>query len=59
MKKEKRIVKFNGGAGAILCNRCRVIIYSGINGEGVGGRPITKEDMESEEPIYCEKCQKK
>lgn len=54
----KRIVKFNGGYMCVLCNGCRVIIYSGIPGEGVGGRPITKEDMESKDPIYCEKCQK-
>lgn len=43
-----RIKKFNGGAGAILCNGCRVIVKQG-NG-------ITKEDWESCEPLFCVKC---
>jgi hypothetical protein len=46
-----RIKKFNGGEGAILCNRCRVIIKEGWT-------QITKEDWASDEPIYCEDCLK-
>lgn len=44
-----RIKKFNGGAGAILCNGCRVMVRQG-NG-------ITKEEWESDEPLFCMKCQ--
>jgi hypothetical protein len=49
MEKLKRIKKFNNGNGAILCNGCRVIVKEGWNN-------ITKEDWESEEPVFCEKC---
>jgi hypothetical protein len=44
----ERIKKFNGGKGAILCNGCRVIVKQG-NG-------ISKEDWESDEPLFCIKC---
>lgn len=42
-----RIVKFNGGAGAILCNGCRVIVRE----------HLTKEEIEDETPVFCRKCQ--
>jgi len=29
-KKLKPIIKFNGGRGAILCNKCSVIIKEGL-----------------------------
>jgi hypothetical protein len=64
---EKRIRKFNGGAGAILCNGCNVIIWEGFEGNAFqearlrrlwpNCKPlISKEAWESEEPLYCEKC---
>jgi len=31
MKKEKIIYKFNGGLGAVLCNNCHAIIWTGNN----------------------------
>ncbi len=40
----KAIVKFNGGYGALLCNRCRKIIATGIR----------HEDVEH----YCDECKK-
>lgn len=59
MKSEqKRIKKFNGGRGAILCNKCRVIVKEGfVVAEGPFGQ-ITHEDWQSEEPIYCKDCKK-
>ncbi len=44
----KRLIKFNGGAGAILCNRCKVIVKQGDG--------ISKEDLKSTEPLFCIKC---
>jgi hypothetical protein len=70
MKKEIRIKKFNGGAGALLCNKCRTIIKEGFF-ESVwaveahkrrGTYPdglITKEDWASKEPMYCDECKSK
>lgn len=46
---ETRLKKFNGGKGAILCNKCRAIVKQGDG--------ITKEDWESTEPLICAKCQ--
>jgi ferredoxin len=51
---EKAIVKFNGGALALLCSSCRVIIKT--------GKDFTPEEMEFTlndkhlDPQYCEKC---
>jgi hypothetical protein len=46
MKEYKNaIVKFNGGAGALLCNGCRVIIDYGFK----------HKDVEH----YCSKCEGK
>lgn len=49
MEKVKPIIKFNGGIGAILCNKCRVIIKD----------RLTKEEFEGKtDLLYCEKCKK-
>lgn len=48
-KEIKPIIKFNGGRGAILCNKCSVIIKSGLTKEEVRG----KTDL-----LYCYQCLK-
>jgi len=49
MKKLKPIIKFNSGSGAILCNKCRIIIKSNL----------TKNEWEGHTPLlFCEKCAK-
>ena len=52
----KRLKKFNGGLGAILCNGCRVILKSGF-----GCRPnqISEEDWQSNKPIFCKRCEQR
>lgn len=45
--KYKPIIKFNGGYGAILCNKCRIIIKDGLSPEEFLG----KTDL-----ILCNKC---
>ena len=46
----KPIIKFNNGYGAILCNRCRVIIKENL----------TKEEFEGNtDLLLCEKCLEK
>ena len=43
----KPIIKFNGGYGAILCNKCRIIIKAGL----------TKDEFEGKtDLIWCDKC---
>jgi hypothetical protein len=62
-----RVKKFNGGAGAILCSECRVILKEGFLGndwaEAVNkkkgtypGGLISKEDWDLEEPMFCSSC---
>ena len=48
-----RIKKYNSSNGAILCNGCRVIVK-----EGFGDEPtqISKEDWQSNEPLFCKEC---
>ena len=47
MKEIKPIIKFNNGRGAILCNKCRVIIKEDLNkGEYEG-----KTDL-----LFCKEC---
>lgn len=46
-QKFKPIIKFNGGYGAILCNKCRVIIKSGLTPEEFLG----KTDL-----VLCHEC---
>lgn len=45
--KVKPIIKFNGGAGAILCNKCRVIIKENLT---------LDEFMGKTNLIYCKNC---
>lgn len=54
--KEKAIFKFNGGLGALLCSKCRVIIKI--------GKDFTEQEIKAIKygvyypPQYCEKCKK-
>ena len=43
----KPIIKFNGGIGAIICNKCRVIIKEHLTKEEIEG----KTDL-----LYCDDC---
>jgi hypothetical protein len=43
----KPIIKFNGGAGAILCHKCSRIIKENLTKEEIEG----KTDL-----MYCDKC---
>ena len=43
----KPIIKFNGGAGAILCHKCGRIIKENLTREEADG----KTDL-----MYCDKC---
>ena len=47
MKEIKPIIKFNNGRGAILCNKCRVIIKEDLNKEEYEG----KTDL-----LFCKEC---
>jgi len=42
LRKRRSIIKFDGGQGALLCNRCKVILRSGFD----------HEDREH----YCDDC---
>jgi len=45
----KPIIKFNNGNGAILCNKCSVIIKENL----------TKEEFEGKtDLLFCSKCEK-
>lgn len=54
MTQQTAIFKFNGGAGALLCSKCKVIIKI--------GKDFTEEEKQSIKgyiklpSIYCEKC---
>lgn len=62
-----RVKKFNGGAGAILCSYCSVILKEGFalnlhaveyykkHSKDFDGL-ITEEDWASDEPMFCEEC---
>lgn len=65
--KYERIKKFHGGSGAILCSECSVILKEGFEDNAwaiavhkkQGTYPeglITKDDWDSEEPIFCQEC---
>jgi hypothetical protein len=58
MEKEKAIVKFNGGLGALLCSKCRVIIKTGIDFNEEELKYI-REEINYLEPQYCEACKLK
>ena len=47
LKGPKPIIKFNGGYGAILCNKCHIIIKSGLTQKEFSG----KTDL-----VWCDKC---
>lgn len=57
MPKETAIFKFNGGLGALLCSKCRVIIKT--------GKDFTEEEKQAIKgkiyypPQYCENCKNK
>jgi hypothetical protein len=54
---EKAIFKYNGGLGALLCSKCRVIIKT--------GKDFTEEEIMAIKgkidmpPQYCNKCKNK
>lgn len=54
MPKETAIFKFNGGLGALLCSKCRVIIKT--------GKDFTEQEIKAIKgeiklpPQYCGKC---
>jgi len=69
-KKDQRIRKFNGGAGALICSKCSVIVKEGWDSsewaieyhKRRGTYPdglITQADWDSKEPLFCEKCKNK
>jgi len=45
VRKFKKVVKYNGGIGALLCNGCRIVIATGFNHE--------------DKKHYCIKCKSK
>ena len=49
LTENKPIIKFNGGIGAILCNKCSVIIKQNLTKEEFKG----KTDL-----LLCDKCKK-
>ena len=51
-----RIKKFNSSYGAILCNKCSIIVKEGFSDEGIDPRRITAKDWKSNKPLYCDKC---
>jgi len=56
MEKERLIVKFNGGRGAILCSGCRVIIKEGPEFTPLELQYIRGE-LEYDLPVqFCEQC---
>jgi hypothetical protein len=46
LKSDKPIIKFNSGALALLCNKCRTILMTG------------KQCLDVKEAQYCENCNK-
>jgi hypothetical protein len=55
MKKEKAIVKFNGGRLAILCNNCITIVKVGKDFTEEEIR-FAKGEIKHIDPVYCDKC---
>jgi len=59
MEKERLIVKFNGGRGAILCSGCRVIIKEGPDFTPLELQYIRGE-LDYDLPVqFCEQCTNK
>ena len=44
------IIKYNNGYGAILCNKCRIIIKENLSHDEIQG----KTDL-----LYCQTCERK
>ncbi len=68
MEEYYRIKKFNGGAGAIICSECSIILKEGFVGntwaeevhKKKGTYPeglISSADWASNEPMFCKDCQ--
>lgn len=55
---KKLIIKFNGGALAILCSKCRVIIKTGEDFTEEE-KLYVKGDIKSLPSQFCEKCKNK
>ena len=55
--KERLIVKFNSGLGAILCSGCRKIIKIGREFNNEEKKYIIGE-IQYLPPQYCDKCKK-
>jgi len=45
----KPIIKYNNGSGAILCNKCRIIIKSNLTKDEFNGKT---------QLLFCSKCGK-
>ena len=59
MEKERLIVKFNGGRGAILCSGCRVIIKEGPDFTPLELQYI-RGKLDYDLPVqFCEQCTNK
>jgi hypothetical protein len=56
--KEKLVVKYNNGNGAILCSECRVIIKTGKD-YTEEERQYAVGDLEYLPPQFCETCKQK
>ena len=54
---ERAIFKYNGGNGALLCSKCRVIIKTGVDFTEEEKKAI-KGEIELP-PQFCEKCKNK
>jgi len=54
--KKEAIFKFNGGNGALLCSKCRVIIKVGYEFTDDEWKAMRGEIYL--EPQYCNKCKK-
>lgn len=46
----KPIIKFNGGKGAIICHKCKVIIKENLTKDEVNGKTNL---------LYCDLCKPK
>jgi hypothetical protein len=53
IRKEGAIIKFNGGAGALLCSKCRKILKVGyeFNEEE---KKFARGEIDHLDPLYCE-----
>jgi hypothetical protein len=54
---DKADFKYNGGAGALLCAKCRVIIKTGKN--YTDEEKLASKGKIKMPPQYCDKCKTK